>query len=95
MIDFRKRPKTSLAAALSATALLGAGGGAATYAALGSGETTIVRTTAVESSAQPAAATTGSTVAEIYKRVSDAVVEITVSSASGQAQGSGFVYDDQ
>ncbi|HWN21418.1 MAG TPA: trypsin-like peptidase domain-containing protein [Gaiellaceae bacterium] len=95
MIDLRKRPKTSLAAALSATALLGAGGGAATYAALGSGETTIVRTTAVESSAQPAAATTDSTVAEIYKRVSGAVVEITVSSANGQAQGSGFVYDDE
>ena len=95
MIDFRKRPKTTLAAALSATALLGAGGGAATYAALGSGGTTILRTTAVESSAQPAAATTDSTVAEIYKRVSDAVVEITVSSANGQAQGSGFVYDDE
>ncbi len=95
MIDFRKRPRTTLAAALSATALLGAGGGAATYAALGSGETTIVRTTAVESNAQPAAATTGSTVAEIYKRVSGAVVEITVSAAGGQAQGSGFVYDDE
>ncbi len=95
MIDFRKRPKTTLAAALSATALLGAGGGAATYAALGAGETTIVRTTAVESSAQPAAATSDSTVAEIYKRVSGAVVEITVSSANGQAQGSGFVYDDE
>ncbi len=95
MIDFRKRPKTTLAAALSATALLGAGGGAATYAALGAGDTTIVRTTAVDSSAQPAAATTDSTVAEIYKRVSGAVVEITVSSANGQAQGSGFVYDDE
>ena len=95
MIDFRKRPKTTLAAALSATALLGAGGGAATYAALGAGETTIVRTTAVDSSAQPAAATTDSTVAEIYKRVSGAVVEITVASANGQAQGSGFVYDDE
>ena len=95
MIDFRKRPKTTLAAALSATALLGAGGGAATYAALGSGETTIVRATAVESGAQPTAATTDSTVAEIYKRVSGAVVEITVSSAGGQAQGSGFVYDDE
>jgi len=104
MIDFRKRPRTTLAAALSATALLGAGGGAATYAALGSGgETTIVRTP-VESDAQPAAATSGSTVAEIYKRVSDAVVEITVSSAAvspfgeqgvQQAQGSGFVYDEE
>ena len=105
MIDFRKRPKTSLAAALSATALLGAGGGAATYAALGSGgETTVVRTTTVGDGAEPAAATSGSTVAEIYKRVSDAVVEITTSSSAvspfgeeglQQAQGSGFVYDDQ
>ena len=105
MIDFRKRPKTSLAAALSATALLGAGGGAATYAALGSGgETTVVRTTTVGDGAEPAAATSGSTVAEIFKRVSDAVVEITTSSSAvspfgeeglQQAQGSGFVYDDQ
>jgi S1-C subfamily serine protease len=95
MIDLRKRPKTSLAAALSATALLGAGGGAATYAALGSGDTTIVRTTAVESDAEPAAATSESTVAEIYKRTSSAVVEIAVSSVNGQAQGSGFVYDDE
>src|SRR5688500_93096 len=104
MIDFRKRPKTTLAAALGATALLGAGGGAATYAALGSGgATTIVRTTAAES-AEPAAATSDSTVADIYKRVSDAVVEITVSSTTvspfgdegvQQAQGSGFVYDDE
>ena len=105
MIDFRKRPKTSLAAALSATALLGAGGGAATYAALGSGvETSVVRTPPVGDGAEPAAATSGSTVAEIYKRVSDAVVEITTSSSAvspfgeeglQQAQGSGFVYDDQ
>jgi len=93
-----------VAAALGAAALLGAGGGAATYAAVGSGgETTIVRT-AVESDAEPAAATSGSTVAEIYKRVAGAVVEITVSSAAGspfgdegvqQAQGSGFVYDEE
>ena len=105
MIDFRKRPKTGLAAALSATALLGAGGGAATYAALGSGDgTTVVHTTTVGDGAEPAAATSGSTVAEIYKRVSDAVVEITTSSSAvspfgeeglQQAQGSGFVYDDQ
>ncbi len=91
MSDFRKRPRTTAAALLASAALLGAGGGAATYAVLGSGgETTIVRPASEQNSAEPVAVTSGSSVAEIYKRASAAVVEITT--ASGQ--GSGFVYDD-
>ena len=34
MLDFRKRPRSTLAAAIAASALVGVGGGAATYAAL-------------------------------------------------------------
>ncbi len=89
------------AAALVATAVLGAVAGAATYAKLDGGTTTVVRTTA------PAASTTTSTAAvntnalsvnEIYRRARDGVVEITVTSDGGaggstQAQGSGFVTD--
>ena len=93
MIDFRKRPRTTVAAVLSSAALLGAGGGAATYAVLGSGgeTTTIVRPAADSSGTALTSASSGSTVAEIYKRTSRAVVEVTTPSG----QGSGFVYDDE
>jgi putative serine protease PepD len=94
-----------LVAAVTAAALVGAGGGAATYAALGSGSTT-VRQVTVGSTAEPAAATTGLSVAEIARRTAKGVVEITVTSAgqpspfggtgqAQQAQGSGFVLDKQ
>ena len=92
-----------VAAAVAAAALVGAGGGAATYAALGSGGTT-VRQVTVGSTAEPVAAKTGLSVAEIVRRTAKGVVEITVTSAgqpfggSGQAQqaqGSGFVFDKQ
>ena len=94
-----------VAAAIAAAALVGAGGGAATYAALGSGGTT-VRQVTVGATAEPAAATTGLSVADIVKRTAKGVVEITVTSAgqaspfggtgqAQQAQGSGFVFDKQ
>ena len=94
-----------VAAAVAAAALVGAGGGAATYAALGSDSTT-VRQVTVGATAEPAAATTGLSVAEIVKRTAKGVVEITVTSAgqaspfggtgqAQQAQGSGFVFDKQ
>ena len=69
-----------IAAAVVTAALVGAGGGAATYAALGSDGTT-VRQVTVGSTAEPAAATTGSSVADIVKRTAKGVVEITVTSA--------------
>jgi putative serine protease PepD len=96
----RLTPSLSLTAALVAGALIGVGGGAATYAALSSGGTkTVVRQVTVTDS-QPAANESALSVNEIYRRARKGVVEITVTqgsdalgSRSGQAQGSGFVYD--
>jgi putative serine protease PepD len=99
-----KRPSSllTLSAAVVAGALIGVGGGAATYAALSSGSTkTVVRQVTVGDS-QPAASTSGLSVNAIYKRTNRGVVEIKVSSQvsdpsggvrSQQAEGSGFVYD--
>ena len=89
------------AAALVATAVLGAVGGAATYAKLDGGTTTtVVRTTAATTTSSPAAVRTSElSVNEIYRRARDGVVEITVTADSGgfggssQSQGSGFVAD--
>jgi putative serine protease PepD len=97
----RLTPTLSLTAALVAGACIGAGGGAATYAALSSGGTkTVVRQVTVSDS-QPASSESALSVNTIYERVRKGVVEITVTtqqsnglgSRSGQAQGSGFVYD--
>ncbi|MFL6020273.1 MAG: S1C family serine protease [Gaiellaceae bacterium] len=99
-----KRPSSllTLSAAVVAGALIGVGGGAATYAALSSGSTkTVVRQVTVGDS-QPAASTSGLSVNAIYKRTNRGVVEVKVSSQvsdpsggerSQQAEGSGFVYD--
>jgi len=82
-------PSVTLAAALAAVALIGAGGGAATYAALSSGNgKTIVRQVTV-SDAQPASSSGNLSVHSIYQLANKGVVEI----AAGQGQGSGFVYD--
>ncbi|MGZ8708473.1 MAG: S1C family serine protease, partial [Gaiellaceae bacterium] len=70
-------------------ALIGAGGGAATYAALSSGKgTTVVRQVTV-SDAQPTSSGGNLSVQSIYRLAHKGVVEIT----AGQGQGSGFVYD--
>src|SRR6266516_4611305 len=82
-------PSVTLAAALAAVALIGAGGGAATYAALSSGNgKTVVRQVTV-SDAQPASSSGNLSVQSIYKLAYKGTVEIT----AGQGQGSGFVYD--
>jgi putative serine protease PepD len=98
----RRRTLTS-AAALVAVAAVGAGG-AATYAGLSPDKTTtIVRQVTVKSS-EPAANTTSQSVGDIYRSTYKGVVEITVTThattpfgggQSQEAQGSGFVYDDQ
>ena len=94
----------TVSAALVAAAAVGVGGGAATFAALGSedGPTTTVREVAAETP-QPVASTTESlSVSEIYEQAYKSVVEITTTlsqpsptggeqQASGQ--GSGFVFD--
>ena len=84
-----RTPTVTLAAALAAGALIGAGGGAATYAALSSGNgSTVVRQVTV-SDAQPASSDSNLSVQSIYRLANKGVVEIT----AGQGQGSGFVYD--
>jgi putative serine protease PepD len=92
----------TLTAAVVAGALIGAGGGAGTYAALSHGNTkTVVRQVTVGDS-QPAASTSGLSVNSIYKLAYRGVVEVKVSSQSSDpfggtrqqaAEGSGFVYD--
>jgi putative serine protease PepD len=100
-----KRPRAlTAAAALTGAALVGAGGGAATYAAFSSTSSkTVVRQVTVNGS-QPAAAGTSLSVSQVYRQAYRGVVEITVASTGTatpfgesqpqRAQGSGFVYDD-
>jgi putative serine protease PepD len=89
----------AIIAALAAAVAIGA----ASYAGLSSGgSTTVVRQVTV-AGAQPTAATSSSSVTDVYNRASKGVVEITVTGTSSsypfggsrtqEAQGSGFVYD--
>jgi putative serine protease PepD len=99
-----ENPRTMLATAMTSAALIGAAGVAAVYTAFGSDATPVVQQVTVGSGAQPTADSTNS-VAGIYSRTHKSVVEVTVSAAANgsqfggggtqQAQGSGFVYDDQ
>ena len=85
----RTTPSVTLAAALAAGALIGAGGGAATYAALSSGNgKTVVRQVTVNG-AQPTSSDSTLSVQSIYRLAYKGVVEI----AASQGQGSGFVSD--
>ena len=101
------KPRTTrtltVTGALVAAAAIGAGGGAATFAALGSEDgPTVVRQVTVKSS-EPAASTSESlSVSQIYEQAYKGVVEITATSSQSsptggeqeqQGQGSGFVYD--
>ena len=99
----KSRPSLlTLMAAVVAGALIGAGGGVGTYAALSSGDSkTVVRQVTVGDS-QPAASTSGLSVNAIYKLAHRGVVEVKVSSQTSDpfggtrqqsAEGSGFVYD--
>ena len=98
-----KHPRAVLATVTSA-ALIGAGGVGAGYAIFGTDSAAVAAPqVTVSSDALPAAAATGYSVSEIYKRSSRSVVEITVTSpgqptpfgggGEQQGQGSGFVYD--
>jgi len=100
-----KNPRTLLATAMTSAALLGAGSVAAVTTVFDSDTTAAVRQVTVEGDAQTAA-DTSSSVAAIYKASHKSVVEITVAGATDpspfgggggtqQAQGSGFVYDEQ
>jgi putative serine protease PepD len=88
-MNLRSSRTLPLTAAVVAGALIGAGGGAATYAALSSDNgSTVVRQVTVADS-QPAATQSGLSVQTIYRLANKGVVEVS----SGQGQGSGFVYD--
>jgi putative serine protease PepD len=87
--------------AAAAALVLAAGTGAATYALVSDGNTT-VRDVTVATGSQTAN-TSGTSVGDVYDKTNASVVEITVTLSSGaptepgsggsQAQGSGFVYD--
>jgi putative serine protease PepD len=96
-----RRSLLTLTAAVAAGALIGAGGGVGTYAALSGNTKTVVRQVPVDDS-QPAASTSGLSVNSIYKRTNRGVVDVKVNSQasnafggtqSQSAEGSGFVYD--
>ena len=97
-------PRAAVAAAATGAALVGAGSVVAVDRLLDDEPTATPAAQVAVAAATPAASSGTSTVGEIYKRTSAAVVEITVSSAgqatpfggdggTQQAQGSGFVYD--
>src|SRR3982750_76509 len=97
----RRSPLLTISAAVAAGALIGAGGGAGTYAAFSGNGKTVVRQVTVGDS-QTAAATSGLSVNSIYKRTNRGVVDVKVKSQasnafggtqSQSAEGSGFVYD--
>ncbi|HWB55700.1 MAG TPA: trypsin-like peptidase domain-containing protein [Gaiellaceae bacterium] len=100
------RKKTlSVSAALVAVAAIGAGGGAATYAALSPSDAPTVVQATVSGSEPAASSSEPLSVSEIYDRSYKSVVEISVSTTSNSgpfgepqtqsALGSGFLYDDQ
>src|SRR3954451_3064321 len=105
------RPGKTGFAALTAALAIGAGGGAAGYSLVEGGNASASRSTAnagTTATAQPtAAATRLLSINQVYKKVGQGVVEITVTTSDGSsgaspfgggggsatAQGSGFVYD--
>ena len=100
-----KNSRAAVATALAGAALVGAGGAAAVAVAVGDDSVAPSAQVTVSNAALAASSGT-STVGQIYKRTSAAVVEIAVTSSgqttpfgdgrgSQQAQGSGFVYDRQ
>ena len=89
-----ERSKTPLRlASLLAALVLGAGLGAAAFALLEDGSTTVVRQVTVEDSEPVAESRIPAS--EIYDQAADAVVEISAGGGAGRAQGSGFVFDER
>jgi putative serine protease PepD len=103
-MSFSKNTRRTAAGVTAAAALIGAGAGAATVALVGtSSGDTVVRQVTVAAADNAAATSGGLTTAQIYDQTHKGVVEIGVSGTSAtpfgdrsaEAQGSGFVYDEQ
>ncbi len=104
-----RRPHRVILASLLAAACIGAGGGAVAFATLHDGGTkTVVKQVTVHEAQPVASSSAPLSVNQIYRKAYRGVVEITVESNSGgqqtpfgggsqktQAEGSGWVYDDQ
>ena len=90
---------TAIAATVLVAAFAGATAGIAGWEALDDdgGATTTATTTAQLAAARPTATGSGDelSVADIYRRAGDSVVEVRASSGGGGATGSGFVIDDE
>ena len=86
------RPSRTVAT-LSAALLLGAGGGAGATLAIDGGHTTTTTTLTNPTVATASASGDVATINDIYKRSKQGVVDITVRSGAGTAEGSGFVLD--
>src|SRR5436189_4920295 len=85
-MQIRRRSLLTISAAVAAGALIGAGGGVGTYAALSGDTKTVVRQVPVNDS-QPAASTSGLSVNSIYKRSYRGVVEVKVNSQASDPFG--------
>jgi putative serine protease PepD len=100
-----ENPRTAIATATTCAALLGAGSAAAVAVVVDDDPPAEAAPQVTATNAAPVASSDSLTVAEVYERASDSVVEITASGAAQttpfggegaqQAQGSGFVYDDE
>src|SRR3954462_10315312 len=91
----RFRPSRT-AATLSAALLVGAGGGAGAALAIdGGGGTSVTHLiSSTQGATETASSTTGTTtIADVYKSAKQGVVDITVSTQGGRAEGTGIVID--
>jgi putative serine protease PepD len=90
MIFRRNRTAATLGAAL----LFGVGGGAGAALAINTGGTTTTKVVTASGGTAPVASTSGAlSVNDVYRSAKQGVVDITVQSGPGKAEGSGFVID--
>src|SRR4051794_26267357 len=89
-------PRKRTIATISASLLVGMGGGVGAGLAVDQGTATTRVVAARSASVAPAASTSGAlTVNAVYRRAKQGVVDIQVTTASGRAEGSGFVIDSR
>src|SRR3954469_7635708 len=89
-------PRKRTIATISASLLVGMGGGVGAGLAVDQGTATTRVVAAPSASVAPAASTSGAlTVNAVYSRAKQGVVDIQVTTASGRAEGSGFVIDSR